>query len=112
MVKAGRDPWKVIVYNILVQRARNVHQNDIQRIFEELLRRWPTPEALAVSDVDLEQLLEPLGLYRIRARQLQRMSLKYHSGAYSDVRDLPGCSQYVCDAVSLYCNQQVPLCSE
>lgn len=97
-VGMGRDPWKVIVASQLLQRTRRN-----ERITKELFDWWPTPGALAASDTALEDLLRPLGLHRVRARQLQRMSLRYAEWAFEDIRDLPGCGPYVCDAVGLFC---------
>lgn len=94
----GGDPWKVIVSSQLLQRTRrNVS------ILQDVFDMWPTPDHMSVSDVQLEEVLRPLGLHRSRARQLQRMSLRFAEGAFQDVRELPGCGPYVCDAVGLFC---------
>lgn len=94
----GRDPWKVIVASqLLVRVKRNVD------IIRGVLTTWPTPATLAASDSVLEAVLRPLGLWRRRAAQLQRMSLLYAEGAFQDVRDLPGVGPYVSDAVGLFC---------
>ncbi len=46
----------------------------------ELLRRYPSPHALAAAPpADLEGLLQPLGLHRKRALSLARFSREYEA---------------------------------
>lgn len=97
-LRLGRDPWKVMVSSQLLQRTRRNPE-----VLERVLTAWPTPEALSLSDVALEFALMPLGLHRTRARALQRASARYHEGRFQDIRELPGCGPYVCDAVGLFC---------
>jgi hypothetical protein len=96
----GRDPWKVAVASVLLCRTR---RSCVEDVLCNLLDRWPTPPALAASDMELEAALQPLGLHRQRARQLQRMSLKYTTDVWDDLRELPGIGKYVADAVGLVC---------
>lgn len=97
----GRDPWRVAVASMLLQRARRAQASPT---LEKLLHRWPTPNALAIADlVELEEVLRPCGLHRQRARQLQRMSGLYISESWEDLRELPGVGAYTSDAVGLFC---------
>lgn len=95
----GRDPWKVIVSSILLQRVKR--RSDVH---QRVLTTWPTPLALSMCDrPQLIRMLSPLGFQHRRASQLISMSFKYHENAFEDVRDLPGCGPYVVDAVGLFC---------
>ena len=47
-------------------------------LLEEFLSRYPTPEILSAAlQADLEGLLQPLGLYRIRAERLIKMAAEW-----------------------------------
>lgn len=95
----GGDPWRVIVASVLLCRAR---RSQVAGCLRELLAAHPSPNHLARAE-GLEELLRPCGLHRQRARQLQRLSSLWFSGAWEDARDLPGVGVYVADAVGLVC---------
>jgi 3-methyladenine DNA glycosylase/8-oxoguanine DNA glycosylase len=95
------SPWHVIVASQLLCRTR---RSCADSVFAELIERWPTPADLARADSpELEALLQPLGLYRNRARQLIRMSFQWIEGNWEDARELAGVGKYVADAIGLFC---------
>lgn len=90
----GGSPWHVAVVSMLDTRNR--------WIVAELFRTWPTPAALALSDEQLQDLIRPLGLYRQRARQLQRMSALWDTPLWADLRDFPGVTDRVANDVEMF----------
>ena len=65
-----RDPYAVLIGELMLQRTRGENVVDVYRTF---LERWPDPEALAeASDVAIATVIRPLGLAK-RARMLGRL---------------------------------------
>lgn len=97
-VGLGGSPWHVAVASIMLCRvARKAH------IIAEAFRVWPTPELMEASDVELEELLQPLGLQRQRSRSIQLLSRKWRLDTWDELGDLSGVGAYVNDAVGLFC---------
>ena len=97
----GGCPWRVAVASILLCRTRKVC---VAPMLKGFFARWPTAGDLARSDTEeLEAVLQPLGLQRRRARQLQRFSVRYLGDSWEELTDLPGVGAYVRDAVGLVC---------
>ncbi|CAE6524377.1 unnamed protein product [Rhizoctonia solani] len=69
------DPWKMIVATTLLNKTNG---KAAIPIFWELIRRWPTPTALAqASAPTLTELLRPLGTQSVRTSRLIRLSNAY-----------------------------------
>lgn len=95
------DAWAVTVASVLLCRTRRAQ---VDRVLEALLEQYPAPALLSIAETsDVEELVRPCGLYRGRTRQLQRLSSKWDTRVWDDLRDLPGVGKYVADAVGLFC---------
>lgn len=97
----GGCPWRVAVASIMLCRARKA---SVSYVLRDFFRNWPTASVAAVADAEhVASVIQPLGLYNSRARQLTRLSMRWETGAFDDMRDLPGVGPYVADAVGLVC---------
>lgn len=92
------SPWHVAVASIALCRVRR-SVDTIERLFI----RYPSPSEMALADDCLGEILAPLGLQHNRARAMQRMSFKWYTTLWLDLRDLNGIGSHVADAVSLFC---------
>lgn len=89
-----RSAWHVTIASI-------IHTTVRPRIVQSLFNLCPNPLMLALADViDLQVLL---GFHRTRCRHLQRLSWRWDTSGWSDLRDLPSISKRVADAVQVYC---------
>ncbi|KDQ49386.1 hypothetical protein JAAARDRAFT_42953 [Jaapia argillacea MUCL 33604] len=71
----GRDPWKLVVAVMFLNKTSG--KSSIP-IFWELLKRWPTAEALSRAELsEVTDLLHPLGLQNTRASRLIALSTVY-----------------------------------
>ena len=97
-----KDPWKIFVCCIFCNLTKRVKA---EPFFWEVLKRWPTPEDLAAADTkELENLIQPLGLSRRRAKTLIRMSYEYTHKSWKDQPDsLYGIGKYASDAYKIFC---------
>lgn len=99
----GGDPWRVIVAAIIGNDAKRL---DAASALLWVLRRWPTPEALAkahhldVAAIFVEVTMRDAGQ---RARALTAMSARWLTENWQDVRDLPGVGMRVARIIKECC---------
>ncbi|RUL87252.1 A/G-specific adenine glycosylase [Tautonia sociabilis] len=101
--RADRDPYKVLVAEVMLVQTTVAAAGPY---FSRFIRRFPTPEALALADEEeVLKAWEGLGYYR-RARQLQaaaRAIVNEHGGRVPEdpaaLRTLPGVGRYIAGAV-------------
>ena len=98
--RATRDPFRVLVAEVLLQRSRG---RTVAAVHEALFRRWPDADALSRARVpSIEAVIRPLGLIR-RAATLQAMAAEVaRGGEVPRTRDgllaLPGVGPYAANA--------------
>jgi A/G-specific adenine glycosylase len=108
-------PFRVLFAEFLLRRttARQVADR-----YQQLVDRYGSlGKLLEVSTSELERDLNPLGLYRVRARQLKEMAsalAERHGGEVPSDRPsleaLPGVSSYIAGAVMCFgFHQKVPI---
>ena len=108
------DPWAILVSEIMLQ------QTTIPTVlgrYEEWMRQFPTPAALAAVDEQTAlRSWEGLGYYRrVRALRAAAMAIvEQHGGVFptdeADIRNLPGIGDYTVGAVlSFAYNVSAPL---
>lgn len=100
--RSTRDPFRVLVAEILLQRTRS---SSVERVYGELFRRWPNASALARARVNsVESVIRPLGLaYRARriiALARQVVALGGVPSAPDGLLGLPGVGRYVANAAA------------
>ena len=98
----NQDPWKIFVCCIFCNLTKRVQA---EPFFWEVLKRWPNPVQLAKANpVELQQLIQPLGLAERRSKALIRMSYDYCN---KDWREHPtalyGIGKYGSDAYKIFC---------
>jgi len=102
--RTSRDPYAVLIGEVLLQRTRG---ENAARPYEEFIARWPTPNALATATrEEIDGVIRPLGLSR-RAAQLE--ALGGALGALGEVPTnpealarLPGVGPYAAHAVPVF----------
>lgn len=98
--------WHILVAAILLNQSRRstAWDNALYRLFE----LWPTPEALAKSGPELEQLLQPFGFQNVKARRLRRMCAEYLEWDGVDAKKLYGVGNYAYDAHRIFVKGERP----
>jgi A/G-specific adenine glycosylase len=111
----ARDPYSILIAEMLLRKTT---AQQVERIYNLFLARYPTPEALAEADENqLKKLLEPLGMEYKRAGLLKKFGLTvkevYNGIIPSDPQELlklPGVGMYAANAVlSFVHSKDVPL---
>ncbi len=89
------DPWKLLVMGRLSAQCTDARVNIVSR---ELFKKYPTAADMANADItELEELVKPCGLYRMKAANLRdasKMLIERFGGDLPDTMDelleLPG----------------------
>jgi len=109
------DPWSVLVATILL---RVTARSRVVRAYSDLLAKYPNPSSLAYARIgDVEELIKPVGLHRVRARQLVELAkalIEKYNGqipcSRSELIKLPGVGEYTASVILLrVCKQPEPL---
>jgi A/G-specific adenine glycosylase len=100
--RATRDPYRILVSEIMLQQTR---VQTVIPYYEKFLERFPTARSLAkASDTELLRLWSGLGYYQ-RARNLRNAAQEIvksggFPGDYDAIRRLPGVGDYTAAAVA------------
>jgi A/G-specific adenine glycosylase len=100
-----KDVYRLLVAEKLLQRTQ---AKIVAKFYPKFISKYPTYHALAHAKTkDVERLIRPLGLYKIRARELKNMAAlmeKRVVGVPSpdDLKGLKGVGEYVEKAVRCF----------
>lgn len=95
-----RNSWEHMVGVIMLNQTG---RKPVKRVLPEFLERWPTPKSVAKARiVDIEDVVAPLGMKRIRARRIYRMSIDYLTWDGEDATMLYGIGKYGSDSYEIF----------
>jgi A/G-specific adenine glycosylase len=113
--RATRDPWAVLVAAFLLRKTTT---GQVVRVYEELLKRYPSPRALlSAGEDEVRRLIQPLGIEHQRARHLKELAehVERRFGGRipcgkDELKKLPGVGDYIASEVLLAaCGKPEPL---
>ena len=79
------------------------NRKQVKRILPSFFKRWPGPEQLLRSRLsDIEEMVKELGMQRVRARRIYRMSMDFMNWDGDDAKDLYGIGQYGSDSYEIF----------
>ena len=97
------NSWEHMVGVIMLNQTG---RKPVKTVLPEFLERWPTPEALLRSRlIDIEEVIKPLGMYKVRARRLYKMTIDYLKWDGVDATDLHGIGKYGSDSYEIFFKQ-------
>lgn len=97
------NSWEHMVGVIMLNQTG---RKPVKTVLPEFLERWSTPEALLRSRlIDIEEVIKPLGMYRVRARRLYKMTIDYLKWDGVDATDLHGIGKYGSDSYEIFFKQ-------
>jgi endonuclease-3 len=107
IVAKREDPFLVLISTILSQRTRD-EMTDVAS--SQLFAKYDTPRAIAAADrADLERLIKPVGFYRQKSTQIQKVSqilLDRYGGrvprTYDELIELPQVGPKTANCVLVY----------
>ncbi len=96
--------WEILLVEVLLQKT---NAEKVANFIAEVLSKIKTPEnTLKMSIEELEKLLKPFGMYKVKAVRIKKLAdviLKKYSGripcSEKKLLSLPGVGRYISDAV-------------
>jgi len=93
-------PWQHMVGVICLNLT---NRKQVKRVLPEFFKEWPTPERLLRARlVDIEDMVRELGMQRVRARRIYKMSIDFMKWDGIDAKQLCGIGQYGSDSYEIF----------
>ena len=100
------NAWQHMVGVICLNQT---HRKQVKRILPEFFKRWPTHVSiLQDSREDVEKMIAPLGMRRVRSERIYRMSEQFESWDGKDATELYGIGKYGSDSYRLFYKNEIP----
>ena len=100
-------PWQHMVGVIMLNLTG---RKQVKKVLPKFLSRWPNPESLLyATSTQIEEVIEPLGMKKIRAERLYRMSEQFLDWDGEDATELYGIGKYGSDSYRLFFKKELPL---
>lgn len=101
------SPWETVLFTALTARSRD---EQVEPIFQELMRRYPTPARLAAAkQKDVEIILRSVGFFRNKSKNsiaLAKAVVERHAGTVPKTMEelvaLPGVGRKTASCVLVY----------
>jgi len=109
------DPYFLLLAELLLRKTT---AKQVERIYVTLVCKYPNSQKLAEADeVELKQLLKPLGMEHLRTILLKNIALEINSkyagkvpGSEQELLNLPGVGKYVANSILCLVNElDVPM---
>jgi endonuclease III len=93
-------PWQHMVGVICLNLT---NRKQVKRVLPGFFEKWPGPEQLLRSRLmDIENEIRELGMFRVRALRIFRMSIDFLKWDGADAKQLYGIGQYGSDSYEIF----------
>ena len=100
------NAWQHMVGVICLNQT---HRKQVKRILPNFFRRWPTHTSiLQDTREDVEKMIAPLGMRKVRSERIYRMSEQFESWDGKDATELYGIGKYGSDSYRLFYKNEIP----
>ena len=100
------NAWQHMVGVICLNQT---HRKQVKRILPDFFKRWPTHiSILQDTREDVEKMIAPLGMRRVRSERKYRMSEQFESWDGNDATELYGIGKYGSDSYRLFYKNEIP----
>ena len=100
------NAWQHMVGVICLNQT---HRKQVKRILPDFFKRWPTHTSiLQDTREDVEEMIAPLGMRRVRSERIYRMSEQFESWNGKDATELYGIGKYGSDSYRLFYKNEIP----
>jgi endonuclease III len=94
------NEWQHMVGVIMLNQTG---RKAVKTVLPQFLERFPSPEVLLRSRIiDIEEMIKPLGMYRVRAKRIYKMSIDFLTWDKLDARMLYGIGKYGSDSYEIF----------
>ena len=100
------NAWQHMVGVICLNQT---HRKQVKRILPNFFKRWPTHTSiLQDTKEDVEKMIAPLGMRKVRSERIYRMSEQFESWDGKDATELYGIGKYGSDSYRLFYKNEIP----
>ena len=100
------NAWQHMVGVICLNQT---HRKQVKRILPDFFKRWPTHTSiLQDTREDVEKMIAPLGMRKVRSERIYRMSEQFESWNGEDATELYGIGKYGSDSYRLFFKNELP----
>ena len=100
------NAWQHMVGVICLNQT---HRKQVKRILPDFFKRWPTHTSiLQDTREDVEKMIAPLGMRKVRSERIYRMSEQFESWDGKDATELYGIGKYGSDSYRLFYKNEIP----
>ena len=100
------NAWQHMVGVICLNQT---HRKQVKRILPDFFKRWPTHiSILQDTREDVEEMIAPLGMRKVRSERIYRMSEQFESWNGEDATELYGIGKYGSDSYRLFYRNEIP----
>ena len=100
------NAWQHMVGVICLNQT---HRKQVKRILPDFFKRWPTHiSILQDTREDVEEMIAPLGMRKVRSERIYRMSEQFELWNGEDATELYGIGKYGSDSYRLFYKNEIP----
>ena len=100
------NAWQHMVGVICLNQT---HRKQVKRILPDFFKRWPTHTSiLQDTREDVEKMIAPLGMRKVRSERIYRRSKQFESWNGEDATELYGIGKYGSDSYRLFYKNEIP----
>ena len=100
------NAWQHMVGVICLNQT---HRKQVKRILPDFFKRWPTHiSILQDTREDVEKMIAPLGMRKVRSERIYRMSEQFELWDGNDATELYGIGKYGSDSYRLFYKNEIP----
>ena len=101
-----KSKWQHMVGVICLNQT---YRKQVKQVLPELFKRYPNAVKFIRGRVKTqERILKPLGMWKVRAKRLRRMSVDFLSWDGKEASDLYGIGKYGSDSYKIFYKNEIP----
>ena len=104
-----KGPFKKWKHMVAVMCLNLTYRKQVKEVLPKLFQKYPNPVAFIRGRHKTQQnLLKPLGMWKVRTKRLRNMSVEYLSWDGQEASDLHGIGKYGSDSYQIFFMNNIP----
>jgi len=101
-----RSKWQHMVGVICLNQT---YRKQVKEVLPKLFKRYPNPVTfIRGRQKTQENMLKPLGMWKVRAKRLRNMSIDFLTWDGKEASDLYGIGKYGSDSYKIFYKNEIP----
>jgi len=101
-----KSKWQHMVGVICLNQT---YRKQVKEVLPKLFKRYPNPVAfIRGRQKTQENMLKPLGMWKVRAKRLRNMSIDFLTWDGKEASDLYGIGKYGSDSYKIFYKNEIP----